>query len=147
MFFNAPEVSVTCAPALELQLVERFKIDVVILGIIGAIFAAVLYHLMLRYQVFFPGFDATRFAVATIAGIAFAFLLTITDARTGSLCLQKALGADSALGPEVPSIRPTWFGHVVANVWLAVVLDQLMYVLLLIAVVRVVRQVSWKGSL
>jgi len=145
MFFNAPQVSVTCAPALELQLVERFKMDVVVLGIRGALFAASLYYLMLRYQVFFPGLDVIRFAVATASGVAFALSLTIADARSGPRCLQKALSSDSAIGAEIPSIRPTLFGPVVANVWLAIFLDQLIFALFLIAVVRFSRQVSLRG--
>lgn len=145
MLFNAPQVTVTCTPALQLELVERFKIDVVVLGIIGAVFAAALYYGMLRYQVFFPGLDVKRFAVATAAGIAFALSLTITDARTGPRCLQKALSSDSAIGAEIPSIRPTLFGHVVANVWLAIFLDQLIFALVLITVVWVSRQVLLRG--
>lgn len=99
MFLNAPEVSVTCAPALELQLVERFKIDVVILGIIGAVFAAALYYLMLRYQVFFPGFDVKRFAVATIPA-------SHTSSIQSSLAAQRKDQAGSAEPSENITTTP-----------------------------------------
>src|SRR2546427_559815 len=147
VFLNAPQAAVTCAPALELQLVEHFKMDVFVCGMIGAIFAVAPYYTMLRYQVFFPGLDIKRFAAATIAGVTFALSLTIIDYRSGSQCLQKALGPNSSIVAEIPSIDPTLFGHVVSNVWLAIFLDHLLYALFLIALVKGLRWVSLRGRL
>ncbi|MBI4303852.1 MAG: hypothetical protein HY665_05895 [Chloroflexi bacterium] len=136
MYSYPAPASETCVDTTQEILAIGFKGDAVVFGLLGAVAAAILYHFMLRYQIFFPGSDAKRFISAAVAFMAVAFVLTVIDSLSGPACLRRAIGAGSAVAEQLAPTK-SLTGPFVQNMWVAIVLDQLLLALAGVGVVRV----------
>ena len=142
---NAPS-SEDCTPYLQLALVQAFKGDVLLFVLAGGVVAGVLYQAMLHYQVFFPGRDVWRMAVALLAAGSMVWGLVMVDQEWfGSSCLHVALGPESAVQEEVRALR--WpSGHLFGNLHVAIFLGFVLCGTVVLLVVRVVRQFLWQRA-
>lgn len=146
LFYSSnPTAAGSCEGERQEALASAFKGDTLILGLFGAVAAAILYYLMLRLQIFFPGTDAKRILTAVAAGVALAIIFSLADSVSGSDCFRRSLSSSSAVADEIPRM---WSisGRLVGNLWLAIILDQLLLALVLVASVRLGRELVFRAA-